>query len=149
MAVADREQRWSNDLLGIELGYRYAGSPLICDEEGDAPPSDSFAYTPTTWPGSRLPHVWAAPGVGVQDLVGLTNAFTLLRVGPDPLPGESLRNTFASLGVPFQVIDVDNDSAREVYQHPLLLLRPDMHVAWRGQTPPEDPKRLARIVTGR
>jgi 2-polyprenyl-6-methoxyphenol hydroxylase-like FAD-dependent oxidoreductase len=146
--VADREQRWSNDLLGIELGYRYGGSPLIVEEEGDAPPSDSFSYTPTTWPGARLPQVWKQPGVAVQDAVGMTNAYTLLRVGPDPLPSAELEDGFSSLGVPFQVVDVDNDSAREVYGHRLLLLRPDLHIAWRGETAAEDAKELARLVTG-
>lgn len=150
--VADREQRWSNDLLGIELGYRYTGSPLIVEGDGDgedvAPPSDSFSYTPTTWPGARLPHVWQEPGVAVQDVVGMTNAYTLLRVGPYPLPSAEIEDAFSSLGVPFQVVDVDNDSARQVYGHRLLLLRPDLHVAWRGQTPPEDAKALAHVVTG-
>jgi hypothetical protein len=50
--------------------------------------------------------------------------------------------------VPFTVLDVDNESAREVYQHRLLLVRPDLHIAWRGQTPPEDAKALARLVSG-
>jgi len=148
IAVADREQRWSNDLLGIELGYRYSDSPLICDEEGDAPPSDSFSYTPTTWPGARLPHLWLEPGVAVQDAIGLTNAYTLLRVGADPQPADGLVDAFAELGVPLQVLDVPSDSAEKVYQHKLLLLRPDMHVAWRGQEPPARPADIARTVTG-
>lgn len=146
--VADREQRWSNDLLGIELGYRYDGSPLIWDEEGDTPPADSFSYTPTTWPGARLPHVWKEPGVAVQDVIGMTNAYTLVCIGPHPEPADELRHAFSSLGAPLQMVHVDNESAREVYQHPLLLLRPDMHVAWRGETLPEDPRTLTRIVTG-
>ena len=149
IAVADKEQRWSNDLLGIELGYRYIDSPLICDEDGDAPASDSFFYTPTTWPGARLPHVWLEPGVAVQDAIGLTNAYTLLRVGGDPLPADGFVEAFAALGVPLQVLDVDNDSAQKVYQHRLLLIRPDMHVAWRGQALPDQPAQLAGLVTGR
>jgi hypothetical protein len=30
----------------------------------------------------------------------------------------------------------------------MFLLRPDLHIAWRGDGPPEDPERLAAIVTG-
>ena len=30
----------------------------------------------------------------------------------------------------------------------LLLIRPDMHVAWRGNAPPEDPRALAAMATG-
>lgn len=146
--VADDEQRWSNDLLGIELGYRYSDSPLIVDEPGVAPASDSFSYTPSTWPGTRVPHVWAKPGVGVQDLVGLTNAYTLLRIGPNPQPETELAEAFSAIDVPFQVVDVDNDSARKVYEHRLILLRPDLHIAWRGEGLPADAAALARLVTG-
>jgi hypothetical protein len=37
---------------------------------------------------------------------------------------------------------------RELYARDLILLRPDLHVAWRGNHTPEDPARLARITTG-
>jgi hypothetical protein len=30
----------------------------------------------------------------------------------------------------------------------LILLRPDMHVAWRGNAPPADPAHVATLVTG-
>ena len=75
-AVADREQRWSNDLAGIELGYRYRDSPLIAEEDGAGPDPDSFAYSPTTWPGARLPHVWLDDGSALHDHLG--RCFTLL-----------------------------------------------------------------------
>jgi hypothetical protein len=39
-------------------------------------------------------------------------------------------------------------TARAVYGYDLLLLRPDLHVAWRSNRPPDDPERLAAIVTG-
>jgi hypothetical protein len=29
-----------------------------------------------------------------------------------------------------------------------MLLRPDMHIVWRGNTPPDDTARLARMATG-
>src|SRR5487761_1150610 len=46
----DTEQRKVTEILGIEAGYRYAGSPLIADEPG-GPDTDNRAYVPTTWPG--------------------------------------------------------------------------------------------------
>ena len=60
--IADVEQRKSNEMIGAELGYRYAGSPLIWPEAGEAPQPDFMTYVPTTWPGARLPHVWLAEG---------------------------------------------------------------------------------------
>jgi hypothetical protein len=35
------------------------------------------------------------------------------------------------------------------YEIVLLLLRPDLHVVWRGNRLPEDPARLAALATGR
>src|SRR6185295_11649388 len=43
VAVAEVEQRKSNEMIGAELGYRYAGSPLIADEPG-APEDDFRKY---------------------------------------------------------------------------------------------------------
>jgi hypothetical protein len=53
-----------------------------------------------------------------------------------------------ALGAPFQVLDIADAMAREVYGVDLILLRPDLHVAWRGNQPAADPVRLARLVTG-
>jgi len=41
-----------------------------------------------------------------------------------------------------------DDAPRQAYGHDLLLLRPDLHVVWRGNRPPEDPGNVAAIVTG-
>jgi len=35
-----------------------------------------------------------------------------------------------------------------VYGYDLLLLRPDLHVVWRGNRPPEDPGEVAGTATG-
>ena len=60
-AVADVEQRKTNEMIGAELGYRYVDSPIICDIPGG--PEHLFRdYEPTTWPGARLPHVWLDDG---------------------------------------------------------------------------------------
>ncbi|MGH2819349.1 MAG: FAD-dependent monooxygenase [Actinomycetota bacterium] len=146
--VAGREQRWSNELLGIELGYRYVDSPLIWAGSAGGPDPNSFEYEPTTCPGARLPHVWVEQGVGVQDVIGLTNSYTLLRMHGGGTEDGGLADAFAFYGVPFQVVDLNGGSARSVYGNELLLLRPDLHVAWRGDCPPEDPLKLAAVATG-
>src|SRR5499427_4418264 len=63
--IAEVEQRKSNEMVGAELGYRYVGSPIICEESG-APEEDFRSYTPNTWPGVRLPHVWLEGQVALQ-----------------------------------------------------------------------------------
>lgn len=144
--TAEREQRKSNEMIGAELGYRYAGSPIVREEPGEPPEHDFIAYRPSTWPGSRLPHVWLADGRAMQDLIG--SGYTLLRLGGTGADTSSLERAIRSIGAPLQVLDIPDAVARDVYGRDLLLLRPDMHVAWRGDTPPEDPNALARVVTG-
>ena len=147
--VAGVEQRKSNEMIGAELGYRYVGSPIIDDEPGG--PEHLFReYVPTTWPGARLPHVWL-PGpsegrVATQDLIG--DAYTLLRLGGTRADLSGLEGSMRALGAPWQTLTIDSAAARDVYGFDLILLRPDLHVVWRGNTAPPDPARLAALVTG-
>jgi 2-polyprenyl-6-methoxyphenol hydroxylase-like FAD-dependent oxidoreductase len=151
--LADREQRLSNDLLGIELGYSYRHSPLVCDEPGDGPDTESFTYRPTTWPGSRLPHLWLAGGDALQDRLG--RCYTLLHTGDGATGGEAaeaaarLVGAFGERGIPFAACAVDSPAARDLFDgHPLVLVRPDLHVAWRGHVAPGDAAALADQVSG-
>jgi 2-polyprenyl-6-methoxyphenol hydroxylase-like FAD-dependent oxidoreductase len=145
--VADREQRKSNDMIGAELGYRYVGSPIIWSEPGEGPPHEFIEYVPTTWPGARLPHVWLADGTALHDRVG--DGYTLLRLDGARADTAALERALRATGARLDVLDVEDDAARAVYGRDLLLLRPDLHVAWRGNQPPDEPQRLAAIVTGR
>jgi 2-polyprenyl-6-methoxyphenol hydroxylase-like FAD-dependent oxidoreductase len=146
--VADLEQRKSNEMIGAELGYSYAGSPLIAVETGEPPAVDFLAYRPTTWPGARLPHSWLDDGTAMQDRIGYGHGFTLLRLGGSQADAGALARAFAGLSAPLQILDIADARPREVYGHDLLLLRPDLHVAWRGNRVPNDPARLAAMVTG-
>ena len=143
--MAEVEQRKSNEMIGAELGYRYAGSPIIADEPG-GPEDDFRRYVPTTWPGARLPHVWLDGHVAIQDRIPA--GYTLLRLGGCDTDASGLQSAMKALGAPFQVLDIPDAIAREIYGYDLILLRPDLHIAWRGNRPPPDPARLARLVTG-
>lgn len=145
--LVDKEQRKSNELLGIELGYCYLDSPLVAEEPGEAPDTDSFDYSPTTWPGSRLPHVWLENGVPIQDMID-PNGYTLVDLSGDPNVGEGFARGFRKLSVPFRTLSVSSPAARKVYERDLLLLRPDMHVAWRGDAAPANADEIAARVSG-
>ncbi|MGH3328389.1 MAG: FAD-dependent monooxygenase [Streptomycetales bacterium] len=144
--LVDLEQRKSNELAGIELGYRYVDSPLIWPEPGEGPDPDSFDYLPTSWPGARLPHVWLGAGEALQDRIG--PGYTLLRLAGSRADLTALERAFGACGAPFTVLDVDSPPARDVCGYDLLLIRPDLHVAWRGNAAPRAPDRLAAIATG-
>jgi hypothetical protein len=51
-------------------------------------------------------------------------------------------------GAPFATLDLPDSVPRDVYGFDLILLRPDMHIVWRGHSSPSDPGRLAAIATG-
>src|SRR5712691_2112481 len=151
--VADVEQHKASEMIGAELGYRYAGSPLIVLESGEGPEHNFMAedflhYVPTTWPGARLPHVWLSDGSAVQDRIGYGHGYTLLRLGGAPVDAAALARAFAHIGAPLQVLDIPGARARDVYGYDLLLLRPDMHVVWRGNAAPPAPAELAALATG-
>ena len=143
--VAEVEQRKSNEMIGAELGYRYAGSPIIADEPG-GPEDDFRKYVPTTWPGARLPHLWLEGHAAIQDAIG--PGYTLLRLGGTRESAAGLERAFEALGAPLELVDTTDSNARDLYGCDLLLLRPDLHVAWRGNRAPADPARLAALVTG-
>jgi 2-polyprenyl-6-methoxyphenol hydroxylase-like FAD-dependent oxidoreductase len=147
--VADAEQRWSNDLLGIELGYRYDGSPLIIPEQGEAPDPDQFTYHPSAWPGTHIPHAWLGDGAALQDRMGPW--YTLLRIGDNAPSLAPLDAALANLGVPVRTVDLGpalRPLLRPLLGADALLVRPDLHVGWRGNQAPADPGQIARTVTG-
>lgn len=146
--VADVEQRKTNEMIGAELGYRYVDSPVIADVPGG--PEHLFRqYIPTTWPGARLPHVWLDDGTAMQDR--LSDGYTLLKLGSavrEGLNTDSLERPLRDRGVPLETISIGDEVAREVYGYDLLLVRPDLHVVWRGNKLPEEPLALADIAIG-
>ena len=145
VAVADVEQRKSNEMIGAELGYRYVGSPILCEEPGG--PEHLFReYVPTTWPGARLPHVWLQGHVAIQDRIG--HGYTLLRLGGTTEDTSALERSIKARGAPLEVLDIADAAARDLYRFDLMLLRPDMHVVWRGNRPPAQPEQLAALATG-
>jgi 2-polyprenyl-6-methoxyphenol hydroxylase-like FAD-dependent oxidoreductase len=144
-AVADVEQRKSNEMIGAELGYRYVDSPIICNIPGG--PEHLFReYHPTTWPGARLPHVWLEDGSAIQDKI--PDGYAILKLAGTKADAGGLERAIAARGAPVQVLDVPDEVAREVYGHDLVLIRPDMHVVWRGNAAPEDAGKVAAIATG-
>lgn len=145
-AVADVEQRKTNEMIGAEMGYRYVDSPVLMNIPGG--PEHLFReYQPTTWPGARLPHVWLDDGTPLQDRLP-TDAYCLLRLGRAQLDTAALEHAFAARGAPLKVLDVSDRIAREVYGVDLILLRPDMHVVWRGGQVGDDAEVIAAVASG-
>ncbi len=144
-SVADVEQRKTNEMIGAEMGYRYVDSPVICDIPGG--PEHLFrVYEPTTWPGARLPHVWLNDGAAVQDRLP-EFGFAILRLGGTSVDIAALEAALAAHGAPVATLEIRDSIAREIYGFDIILLRPDMHIVWRGNVLP-DAKEIAAIATG-
>lgn len=168
--------------LGVDLGYSYAGSPIVWPEagEGHAParvamsdgahladgtpvtpsllrewhklhvhlaegyaiPQDDtdlsadevMIYRPSAAPGGRAPHVWLEDGRSTLDLFG--DGFTLLRIGPGAPPAADIVAAAGERGIPLDVVDCDEAAVAAVYRAGLCLVRPDGHVAFRGDAWP-------------
>lgn len=142
----DIEQRKVTEISGIESGYRYVDSPIVWSEPGEGPDANNPSYVPTTWPGARLPHVWLNDRTALHDRLGA--GYTLLRLGETHADTSNLERWFREIGAPLEVVDVADKRVREIYQYDLVLVRPDLHVVWRGNELPQDAARIARVATG-
>ncbi|HUB97536.1 MAG TPA: FAD-dependent monooxygenase [Stellaceae bacterium] len=132
--------------LTIRLGFCYEGSPVICEDPSLPPVDYRMTYRQTTRPGSRAPHAWLADGRSTLDLFG--PGLTLLRLGANPPDGAAFLAAARSRGLPLTVIRLDDPEVAALYEWPLVLVRPDGHVAWRGETVPDDTPALVDRVRG-
>jgi 2-polyprenyl-6-methoxyphenol hydroxylase-like FAD-dependent oxidoreductase len=129
---------------GVHLGHIYSPSPVVISDDSPVPEDDTYGYRPTSYPGARAPHVWLEPQRSIIDLFG--HGFTLLIFGDES--GETLIRAAELRGVPLTAHRIRNPQAIELYEKRFVLVRPDGHVAWRGDLLPEDCLTLIDIVRG-
>ena len=132
---------------GVQFGYRYDASPICVPDGSEAPPDSPMEYVPTARPGARAPHAWIAPGQSTLDLFG--RGFTLLDFGAKSADSAALVQAAASRGVPLTHVTMAHETAAGLYQAPLVLVRPDGHVAWRADRAPSDAAALMDTASGR
>jgi 2-polyprenyl-6-methoxyphenol hydroxylase-like FAD-dependent oxidoreductase len=113
--------------VGIQLGERYEGSPIICSDGSDAPPDSWDSYTPLDRPGARAPHFWFAEGRAAYDEFG--KGFTLIDFGAPEVAAE-LAAAADSRGMPLKTLPLAPPDG--LYRSKLVLIRPDHHIAWHG-----------------
>ncbi|MEN3279816.1 MAG: 2,4-dichlorophenol 6-monooxygenase, partial [Solirubrobacteraceae bacterium] len=170
-AAADQRERLRRALAlknhefnahGVEFNQRYRSAAVVPDGT-DEPPFDRDAqlfYHPTTWPGARLPHCWVehhGRRVSTIDLAGKGRFVLLTGIGGDRW-AQAAEAVSARTGLevaPFvigpgrDVLDLYDDWAalREVSECGCVLVRPDLHVAWRSNDLVADPTaELGRVI---
>lgn len=134
------------DIPGIHFGVFYGGSPIVCDD-GTPPPADDWHhYAPHATPGARAPHLWVSEGESIFDRFG--RDLTLLRLGDASHDASGFEAAARRRGASIDVVEVSLPEARDLYGRDLVLVRPDQHVAWRGNSPPADPQSVIDRVLG-
>ncbi|MBF4163295.1 FAD-dependent monooxygenase [Nocardioides acrostichi] len=130
---------------GVILGYRYEDSPICVSDGSPAPADDYRVYEPTNRPGHRAPHAWLPDGRSVLDLYG--EGFVLVDLGSEEADSAELLETGRAMGVPVRREALGQELA-DLYRTRFTLVRPDGHVAWRGDESPADAAAVWRVVTG-
>lgn len=116
--------------LGTVLGLGYENSPIIDGEPGAPPPHDGQRYTPSARPGHLAPHGWLADGRSLYDAFGPGFALVVAE-GADEAQVALAAAEARELGAPLEVVR-PGPAITDLYDADLTLVRPDQHVAWRG-----------------
>src|SRR5690606_30117383 len=115
--------------------------------DGSSPPEDdTMRYHPTSRPGARAPHGWVADGRSTLDLFG--RGFKLLAFGDAAGEGSGLQAAAVKRDVPFETIQIGDPELAVLYERRFVLVRPDGHVAWRGDAAPADPVAVIDVARG-
>jgi 2-polyprenyl-6-methoxyphenol hydroxylase-like FAD-dependent oxidoreductase len=132
---------------GIHLGFNYYHSPVVCPDNTPAPPDEVSDYIQNARPGHRAPHAWLKDGRSTLDLFG--RGFVLLCFAPGGFVGRSLAEAARGRRFPLQIVDLSDEAKiHELYGANYVLVRPDGHVAWRGNAQPESAGHVIDVVRG-
>jgi 2-polyprenyl-6-methoxyphenol hydroxylase-like FAD-dependent oxidoreductase len=135
--------------LDLVLGTSYADSPIVAADDAAVAHDDAVTeagqYRPSAAPGHRLPHKWLARHRSLYDVLG--REYSLVGSVSNQA-GCRILTAAARLGIPLASVELDQHMTEEQFGAPLVLVRPDQHVAWRGAEA-ADPERLLLSVTGR
>lgn len=117
------------DRLGLDIGYTYERGALVDDGSPiDVAPNEICDYVPSTRPGARLPHAWIETSEGRRSTHELLayDRFTLVAEGPE------WQTAADEAGAPVAFVDARSLGGALALDGRPLLVRPDGHVAWRG-----------------
>ena len=122
-------------------GYAYSRSPIVVPDGTGTDWATSDTFRPSAMPGAVAPHCWMKDGSSLYDHFGA--GFTLL-VTEASAWSEADRAAVEAraAGVPLKLLGRTNGypekDLRRLYGARLVLIRPDQHVAWRGDRWPAD-----------
>jgi len=131
------------NIPGITFGGRYDGSPIIVPDGSSPPPDQPNNYVPSACPGGRPPHAWLDDGHSLYDSFNIE--WTLLVLGQDAPDASGFERAAQQAGLDLKVVRHASQQLRDLYEAPLVLIRPDQIVAWRGHDSGPATEVLARV----
>lgn len=134
------------NIPGVTFGGRYDGSPIVVGDGTTAPPDAANSYTPCATPGGRPPHAWLPDGRSLFDT--FHTEWTLLVLGPDHPDTTPFESVAASDGLDLRVVHLPGSEILALYEAPMVLIRPDQIVAWRGHTAENAQNVLTQVLGG-
>jgi 2-polyprenyl-6-methoxyphenol hydroxylase-like FAD-dependent oxidoreductase len=133
--------------LGVVLGSHYSGSPIVLPDGTEPPEEAVMTYTPSAHPGCLAPHAWLNDGSSLYDRFGL--GFALVTTDAVEQGNiDRLTSAARDADMPLRVLNQPGRGLRDLYGAKLVLIRPDQHVAWRGDSLNVDPADLFARVRG-
>jgi 2-polyprenyl-6-methoxyphenol hydroxylase-like FAD-dependent oxidoreductase len=112
-------------------------------------PGQVMVYRGSAAPGARAPHAWLEDGSSILDLFGRGFVLLLLDQSMKDIATE-LVDAAHGAGLPLTVTPRREPQVRDTYRAGLVLIRPDGHVAWRGDRRPSiGARELINRVRGR
>ncbi|KAF2266956.1 hypothetical protein CC78DRAFT_490816 [Lojkania enalia] len=154
--------------LGIEMGQTYVSRAVYSSDElgpykseGKEAEDPQLFYTPSTYPGRRLPHVWLntpIPGnmVSTLDVAGKGGFSLFTGIGGDGWKaaaegvskelGMEIKSVSIGPGQDWEDAYLDWVDKRGVQEDGAVLVRPDFFVAWRANESGNELERLRKAL---
>ena len=132
---------------GLNFGYFYEHSPIIHYDDETAPSYDMNVFESSTVPGCRVPHFYLKDGSSLYDVLG--TGYTLLSFDNSQCFNE-IEQQAQQLGIPLKILQIKDSIPTDLgYKTSMVMVRPDQHVAWRGNTLPTDLAQFFGVLTAR
>lgn len=140
----NRHARLEFNIPGVTFGGRYKDSSIIAHDGAVLPPDEPNVYVPSASPGGRPPHAWMEDGRSLFDL--FHTEWTLLALGPMEPFTDGYTAAAQAMTMDLCVLRLPQAALLELYEAPLVLIRPDQIVAWRGHTDADAESILSQLM---
>jgi hypothetical protein len=140
----NRHARLEFNIPGVTFGGRYHDSSIIVHDGAELPPDEPNVYVPSASPGGRPPHAWMEDGRSLFDL--FHTEWTLLALGPMAPFTDGFTAAAQAMAMDLRVLRLPEAALLELYEAPMVLIRPDQIVAWRGHTDADAESILSQLM---